>query len=1097
MTDKLRFLMMALLCAICSTSWGETAGFTLTGTPSGADGHSTGTITGTANETWSWSMTGSSYNGTLAKAWQIGSTNKPASSFSISTSGITGTITQIVVNCSSYAAATVNVTVGGTAFGNPQTSSTGQNLGDLTFTGSGTGEIVVTMTNATSGRYMLLKSIIVTYTPASSNQVATPRISLESGSYSTPQTTTISCTTDGATIYYTTNGTTPTTSSTLYTGEITVNKTMTLKAIAVKSGLDNSGVAEASYTLKAATPYIRVDDATSTSKSISIYCSNTQGATIYYTTDGSDPTTSSTRTEYTGAFTLSQSATVKAYAVYGEMDASDVAEQSVTLKVATPTFSPQGGTYSDAQSVTISCATEGATIYYTTDGSTPTTSSSVYSSAINVSETTTIKAIAVYGNMDDSDLASATYTIRETPSDAFIKALSENDLQEGMSVIIVNEESKKTMGAAQENNFYTVEVDIDKSDSPYLATPAEGATILTLEGAPGAWYFKTANGYLYAASSGSNYLKVESEADDNAKATISISNGDATIKFQGSNTRNLLRYNPNTNGNPLFSCYSSGQKPVQIYYRNQGVHTVAAPVITPASGAITEATEITMTCATEGAIIYYTTDGSNPVSDGQLTSSAKVYSSALKFNKAVTINAVAVDQESNFSRIATASYTYTGTVQVPYYENFDAGLGNFTTSPTNSGSSDVAWEFQVNHDTATYGEERKYAYVSGGTYNSKANYVGEDYLISPVIDLTGLESATLNFIHAGHWFGTDSNGADTGNAAVDLAAKKACCHLLIREEGGNWEDISNRISNWFEQKRENNKNMYYRVNSGDIDLSDYKGKKIQVSFYFTSTNTQSGTWNVLKFAVTGTEPEVDNFEIVNMKTDGYVTYVVKNDIDWVKTLSNNNSDSDKPRNIHGYKVVEFTKETAVFVEFGVGNNDGAPNDKTYHEEMIPAETPIILKGTAGENPLVIAKHDDVISKPKGNLLKPSYNDVTATAGQVLLVFQKEAAWTAEDPYNNYAFFKLAAGRTIPDRKAYLNGADVSETLTMSSSPLNSIYLLEDLGKDFTGITEHERNVPAWDPNTPVYDLRGVRMSKGLDRLPKGIYIMGGRKIVIK
>ena len=1078
MTAKLRFLMMALLCAVvCSVSAQQTTTYTFTSNAWAAN-----------PADWTSGKAGAalqSGRGVQVTAKTSGANATSPTSFD--------NISKIEVTYStnvSSGAGTINIQVGSNtakSFTVTTTGGTTDRTADFTYSNTETGKVKITVNCTTNSIY--IKSIAIT--PASSNQVATPRISLESGSYSTPQTTTISCTTDGATIYYTTNGTTPTTSSTLYTGEITVNKTMTLKAIAVKSGLDNSGVAEATYTLKVATPYIRVDDATSTSKNISIYCSNTQGATIYYTTDGSDPTTSSTRTEYTGAFTLSQSATVKAYAVYGEMDASDVAEQSVTLKVATPTFSPQGGTYSDAQSVTISCATEGATIYYTTDGSTPTTSSSVYSSAINVSETTTIKAIAVYGNMDDSDLASATYTIRETPSDAFIKALSENDLQEGMAVIIVNENAKKTMGAAQANNFSTVGVEFDKSVDPWLAEPADGVTVMTLEGGPGAWYFNTGNGYLYAASSGSNHLKVQSEADNNAKATISISDGDATIQFQGSYTRNLLRYNSTST---LFSCYGSGQQPVQIYYRNQDVHTVAAPVITPASGAITEATEITMTCATEGAIIYYTTDGSNPVSDGQLTSSAKVYSSALKFNKAVTINAVAVDQESNFSRIATASYTYTGMVQVPYYENFDSGLGNFTTSPTNSGSSDVAWEFQVNHDTATYGEERKYAYISGGTYTSKANYVGEDYLISPVINLEGLESATLNFIHAGHWFGTNSNGADTGEAADDLAAKKACCHLLIREEGGSWVDISDRISNWFEQKRENNKNMYYRVNSGDIDLSDYTGKKIQVSFYFTSTNEQSGTWNVLKFAVTGTEPEVDNFEIVNMKTDGYVTYVVKNDIDWVKTLSYNNSEN---RNIHGYKVVEFTKETAVFVEFGTENAPNAPNDKTYHEAMIPAETPIILKGTAGENPLVIAKHNDVIAKPKGNLLKPSYNDVTATAGQVLLVFQKEAAWTAEDPYNNYAFFKLAAGRTIPDRKAYLNGADVSETLTMSSSPLNSIYLLEDLGKDFTGITEHERNVPVWDPNAPVYDLRGVRMSKGLDRLPKGIYIMGGRKIVVK
>ena len=91
--------------------------------------------------------------------------------------------------------------------------------------------------------------------------------------------------------------------------------------------------------------------------------------------------------------------------------------QSITVSyeytassVATPTFSPVAGTYTSTQSVTLSCDTEGATIYYTLDGSAPTSSSSVYSSAISVSETTTIKAIAKKGD-DVSAVGSATYTI--------------------------------------------------------------------------------------------------------------------------------------------------------------------------------------------------------------------------------------------------------------------------------------------------------------------------------------------------------------------------------------------------------------------------------------------------------------------------------------------------------------------------------------------------------------------------------------------------------------------------------------------------------------------------------------------------------------
>ena len=104
---------------------------------------------------------------------------------------------------------------------------------------------------------------------------------------------------------------------------------------------------------------------------------------------------------------------------YGQctVNDSDTAILTVALKplhttVATPTFSPAAGTYSSAQHVTISDATSGSTIYYTTNGNTPTTSSSVYSSAITVlSATETLKAIGAKSGDTTSSVGSAVYTI--------------------------------------------------------------------------------------------------------------------------------------------------------------------------------------------------------------------------------------------------------------------------------------------------------------------------------------------------------------------------------------------------------------------------------------------------------------------------------------------------------------------------------------------------------------------------------------------------------------------------------------------------------------------------------------------------------------
>lgn len=87
-----------------------------------------------------------------------------------------------------------------------------------------------------------------------------------------------------------------------------------------------------------------------------------------------------------------------------------------TSPAATPTFDPAAGTYTSAQSVTISCTTEGASIYYTTDGSDPDNTKTQYTGAISVTSTTTIKAIAYADGYDPSAIASATYTINVAPT---------------------------------------------------------------------------------------------------------------------------------------------------------------------------------------------------------------------------------------------------------------------------------------------------------------------------------------------------------------------------------------------------------------------------------------------------------------------------------------------------------------------------------------------------------------------------------------------------------------------------------------------------------------------------------------------------------
>jgi len=135
----------------------------------------------------------------------------------------------------------------------------------------------------------------------------------------------------------------------------------------------------------------------------------TAGAVIYYTTDGTTPTTSSP--QYSGPISVVASTTIKAIAVSNSVS-SYVGTATYTLQAATPTFNPLGGSYSSPQSVTISDASPGVTIYYTTNGTTPTTSSTVYTGPITVSQTETVKAIAAAAGWTTSSVASAHYKIR-------------------------------------------------------------------------------------------------------------------------------------------------------------------------------------------------------------------------------------------------------------------------------------------------------------------------------------------------------------------------------------------------------------------------------------------------------------------------------------------------------------------------------------------------------------------------------------------------------------------------------------------------------------------------------------------------------------
>ncbi len=244
---------------------------------------------------------------------------------------------------------------------------------------------------------------------------ATPTFSIGGGTYTSAQTVAISDATTGANIFYTTDGTTPTSSSTLYSGPIAVSTNETISAIAVASGYNNSGVAVASYAINLviAPPTLSPVGGTYTTAQTVTISDATAGVQIYYTTNGSAPSASN-GTLYTTAIPVGATATIQAVAVLSGHANSAIASATYTLNttpLATPTFSPAPGSYNAAQTVTLSDTAAGVSLFYTIDGSTPSASSTPYNGPINVAATEVVKSIAILSGYPNSAVASGTYVV--------------------------------------------------------------------------------------------------------------------------------------------------------------------------------------------------------------------------------------------------------------------------------------------------------------------------------------------------------------------------------------------------------------------------------------------------------------------------------------------------------------------------------------------------------------------------------------------------------------------------------------------------------------------------------------------------------------
>lgn len=517
--------------------------------------------------------------------------------------------------------------------------------------------------SATTNPHAIVVYRLIEETGEESEVVDIPTFSPAAGAVTVGTEITISTSTENATVYYTTDGTTPSATNGTQGTKVTINEAVTIKAIAVKEGFDDSEIAVASYTIKQTVLGYVIDFENPLDEYVDWTMTNVEQKTAditahggtYYGTTGGKTTASIQTTEkiaYPGLFTCyvsktsnntttstwhvqissdgenwtdvtTASATSMSKGSWNEVTAnldnySDVyvrlyyngttavrTVDDISLKMASsvkvPVISLEPGSYFEAKSVTIECATDGATIYYTTDGTDPTSESTPYTDAITINETTILKAIAIKGE-DASAIATAEYKI----------VVTEGKGTEEIPFTVADARNILSEGLTPTDVYVTGIVSgiVEAYNSQYGNISYNISDDGTTEAAQLQAY----------RGKGKNGADFTSDTDIQVKDVVVLKGN--LIDYKG--TYELAA------DNQLVSLV-----------RN----TLSAPTFSVEAGTYKEELSVTINCATEGATIYYSFDNENWM----------LYENPVKISESKTLYAKA--EKGDKVEIASAEYT--------------------------------------------------------------------------------------------------------------------------------------------------------------------------------------------------------------------------------------------------------------------------------------------------------------------------------------------------------------------------------------------------------------------------------------------------------
>ncbi|HQB10389.1 MAG TPA: chitobiase/beta-hexosaminidase C-terminal domain-containing protein, partial [bacterium] len=537
------------------------------------------------------------------------------------------------------------------------------------------------------------------------------------GTYTSEQSVTISVPTEGAVVGYTVDGSDPTELSPLHSTPIVVplNTQLLIKAKGFKKDWNPSPAVGGNYTVtgKVAAPAFSIIPNYYTSAQSVAITSTTQGASIKFTIDGSEPTKKHGN-EYSAAIPIASTTTLKAIAYKTDWIDSNISEgtYNITGQVPAPVFSPVQGNYTNAQTVSLESNIPGITIRYTTDGSSPSrTAGTIYSGSFTVSSTTTVKAFAYRNDWEtssDSAVSNAVYTITgraSTPK---------------FSVEPGNYTLTKTVALSTETTGAVIRYTVDGSDPSRTAGTLYSAGIvvdkpLTIKAVAYKSDWEESSNSEIATGiyniTGKVFAPVITPAEtnhtNNVEVTLSSITSGAKIRFttNGDTPTRVV----GTLYTAPFSV-STGSTVKAIAYKDEWeessnsdissrAYVITGRVINPkfdiVPGNYTTGKTVKITTETTGTVIRYTLDGSVPS-----RTNGTIYTTAgIAINQTTTVKTIAYKtdwQESSNSDVITGTYTITGIVLAPEITPTQLNHTSSVTVSISSATTDASIRYTTN-----------------------------------------------------------------------------------------------------------------------------------------------------------------------------------------------------------------------------------------------------------------------------------------------------------------------------------------------------------------------------------------------------------------